>query len=213
MKNVTHVVTYWIGMMRAHVYGEISSPVLFPTLALCKANVLYYYYLYCTADMICSIKIPWVKLKWILKQTSFCLSIHSSKLQILFSVSLNEKAECFWLPKSYRKPKKLFFNLLLDFIEPLCISIFWQLKSIFCTVLADTHQEVLRIHLCIKAAGEINYCVLVRVCPLGKIVGKSDGLTELLHIPNSAKVVNIKDPQPGMWSIKVNNSFFTWECV
>ncbi|XP_005733181.1 hemicentin-1 isoform X1 [Pundamilia nyererei] len=38
--------------------------------------------------------------------------------------------------------------------------------------------------------------------PQGKLVGKSDGLTELLHIPNSAKVVNIKDPQPGMWSIK-----------
>ncbi|TKS74334.1 Hemicentin-1 Fibulin-6 [Collichthys lucidus] len=36
----------------------------------------------------------------------------------------------------------------------------------------------------------------------GKLVGKNDGLTELLHIPNSAKVVNIKDPQPGMWSIK-----------
>uniref|UniRef100_A0A3B5LKZ5 Hemicentin 1 n=1 Tax=Xiphophorus couchianus TaxID=32473 RepID=A0A3B5LKZ5_9TELE len=33
-----------------------------------------------------------------------------------------------------------------------------------------------------------------------KLLGKTDGLTELLHIPNSAKVVNIKDPQPGMWS-------------
>lgn len=44
-------------------------------------------------------------------------------------------------------------------------------------------------------------------------MGKSDGLTELLHIPNSAKVVNIKDPQPGMWSIQVNTSVFTWECV
>ncbi|XP_022603168.1 hemicentin-1 [Seriola dumerili] len=41
--------------------------------------------------------------------------------------------------------------------------------------------------------------------PEGKIVGKSDGLTELLHIPNSAKVVNIKDPQPGMWSIKTSS--------
>uniref|UniRef100_A0A3Q4HTJ7 Hemicentin 1 n=1 Tax=Neolamprologus brichardi TaxID=32507 RepID=A0A3Q4HTJ7_NEOBR len=38
--------------------------------------------------------------------------------------------------------------------------------------------------------------------PQGKLVGESDGLTELLHIPNSAKVVNIKDPQPGIWSIK-----------
>uniref|UniRef100_A0A3B3BIE7 Hemicentin 1 n=1 Tax=Oryzias melastigma TaxID=30732 RepID=A0A3B3BIE7_ORYME len=33
-----------------------------------------------------------------------------------------------------------------------------------------------------------------------KVVGPKDGLTELLHIPNSAKVVNIKEPQPGMWS-------------
>ncbi|KAK5869646.1 hypothetical protein PBY51_024348 [Eleginops maclovinus] len=41
--------------------------------------------------------------------------------------------------------------------------------------------------------------------PQGKIVGKSDGLTELLHIPNSAKVVNIKDPMPGMWSIKTSS--------
>ncbi|XP_070817740.1 hemicentin-1 [Chaetodon trifascialis] len=41
--------------------------------------------------------------------------------------------------------------------------------------------------------------------PQGKLVGKSDGLTELLHIPNSAQVVNIKDPQPGMWSIKTSS--------
>ncbi|KAE8293961.1 Hemicentin-1 Fibulin-6 [Larimichthys crocea] len=41
--------------------------------------------------------------------------------------------------------------------------------------------------------------------PQGKLVGKNDGLTELLHIPNSAKVVNIKDPQPGMWSIKTSS--------
>ncbi|KAF3835346.1 hypothetical protein F7725_027904 [Dissostichus mawsoni] len=41
--------------------------------------------------------------------------------------------------------------------------------------------------------------------PQGKLVGKSDGLTELLHIPNSAKVVNIKDPMPGMWSIKTSS--------
>ncbi|KAL2089466.1 hypothetical protein ACEWY4_014154 [Coilia grayii] len=38
--------------------------------------------------------------------------------------------------------------------------------------------------------------------PQGKLIGRSDGLTELLHIPNSAKVFNVKDPQPGMWSIK-----------
>ncbi|KAM3875993.1 hemicentin-1 [Diretmus argenteus] len=41
--------------------------------------------------------------------------------------------------------------------------------------------------------------------PQGKLIGKTDGLTELLHIPNSAKVVNIKDPQPGMWSIKTSS--------
>ncbi|KAG8003177.1 Hemicentin-1, partial [Nibea albiflora] len=41
--------------------------------------------------------------------------------------------------------------------------------------------------------------------PQGKLVGKNDGLTELLHIPNSAKVVNIKDPQPGMWSIRTSS--------
>ncbi|XP_067452563.1 hemicentin-1 isoform X1 [Thunnus thynnus] len=41
--------------------------------------------------------------------------------------------------------------------------------------------------------------------PQGKLVGETDGLTELLHIPNSAKVVNIKDPQPGMWTIKTSS--------
>ncbi|KAM4548643.1 hemicentin-1 isoform 1-T1 [Odontesthes bonariensis] len=41
--------------------------------------------------------------------------------------------------------------------------------------------------------------------PQGKLVGSNDGLTELLHIPNSAKVVNIKDPQPGLWSIKTSS--------
>ncbi|XP_053178575.1 hemicentin-1 [Scomber japonicus] len=40
----------------------------------------------------------------------------------------------------------------------------------------------------------------------GKVVGKSEGLTELLNIPNSAKVLNIKDPQPGMWSIKTSSA-------
>ncbi|CAK6971319.1 hemicentin-1 [Scomber scombrus] len=39
----------------------------------------------------------------------------------------------------------------------------------------------------------------------GKVVGKSEGLTELLNIPNSAKVLNIKDPQPGMWTIKTSS--------
>ncbi|XP_068599564.1 hemicentin-1 [Brachionichthys hirsutus] len=41
--------------------------------------------------------------------------------------------------------------------------------------------------------------------PQGKLVRQSDGLTELLHIPNSARVVNIKDPQPGMWSVKTSS--------
>ncbi|XP_061680955.1 hemicentin-1 isoform X2 [Syngnathoides biaculeatus] len=41
--------------------------------------------------------------------------------------------------------------------------------------------------------------------PQGRTMGKSDGLTELLHIPNSAKVVNIKDPQTGLWSIKTSS--------
>ncbi|KAI5614770.1 hemicentin-1 isoform X1 [Silurus asotus] len=38
--------------------------------------------------------------------------------------------------------------------------------------------------------------------PQGKLIGNKDGLTELLHIPNSAKVINLKDPEPGMWTIK-----------
>ncbi|XP_059923587.1 hemicentin-1-like [Gadus macrocephalus] len=41
--------------------------------------------------------------------------------------------------------------------------------------------------------------------PQGRLMGPSDGLTELLHIQNSAKVVNIKDPLPGMWSIKTSS--------
>ncbi|XP_061153333.1 hemicentin-1 isoform X4 [Syngnathus typhle] len=41
--------------------------------------------------------------------------------------------------------------------------------------------------------------------PQGRMVGKSDGLTELLHIPNSAKVVNIKEPQTGLWLIKTSS--------
>lgn len=65
----------------------------------------------------------------------------------------------------------------------------------------------------VRAAENVNNCVSAYVYPPGKLVGKSDGLTELLHIPNSAKVVNIKDPGPGMWSIKVNYLFFTWKYV
>ena len=67
--------------------------------------------------------------------------------------------------------------------------------------------------LLLRTAEQVNNYLSVHVWPLGKPVGENDGLTELLHIPNSAKVVNIKDPQPGMWSIKVNNAFFTCACV
>ncbi|XP_062920094.1 hemicentin-1 isoform X2 [Mobula hypostoma] len=38
--------------------------------------------------------------------------------------------------------------------------------------------------------------------PSGKIIRKGSGLNELLHIANSARVVNIKNPQPGLWTIK-----------
>ncbi|MBN3312119.1 HMCN1 protein, partial [Atractosteus spatula] len=42
--------------------------------------------------------------------------------------------------------------------------------------------------------------------PQGKQIQKGAGLNELLHIPNSAKVINIKDPEPGMWVIKTSSS-------
>lgn len=38
---------------------------------------------------------------------------------------------------------------------------------------------------------------------LGKQISKGSGLNELLNIHNSAKVVNVKDPEPGTWTIKV----------
>lgn len=38
--------------------------------------------------------------------------------------------------------------------------------------------------------------------PSGKIIRKESGLNELLYIVNSARVVNIKDPGPGLWTIK-----------
>ncbi|XP_055041761.2 hemicentin-1 isoform X1 [Misgurnus anguillicaudatus] len=40
---------------------------------------------------------------------------------------------------------------------------------------------------------------------LGKLIGIKEGLSELLHIPNSAKVLNLKDPAPGMWTIKTSS--------
>ncbi|KAM9858177.1 hemicentin-1 [Aulostomus maculatus] len=42
--------------------------------------------------------------------------------------------------------------------------------------------------------------------PLGRVVGVEQGLTELLNIPNSARVVNLKFPRPGAWKLKVNCS-------
>ncbi|KAM6456551.1 hemicentin-1 isoform 2-T2 [Liasis olivaceus] len=42
--------------------------------------------------------------------------------------------------------------------------------------------------------------------PLGSLVKKGSGLNELLNIENSAKVVNIKDPEPGIWTIKASSS-------
>ncbi|MGH0143069.1 UNVERIFIED_CONTAM: hypothetical protein FKN15_022424 [Acipenser sinensis] len=40
----------------------------------------------------------------------------------------------------------------------------------------------------------------------GRRVGKELGLTELLNIPNSARVVSVKHPRPGTWTLKVRCS-------
>ncbi|XP_061842088.1 hemicentin-1 [Nerophis lumbriciformis] len=40
--------------------------------------------------------------------------------------------------------------------------------------------------------------------PLGRVVGEEQGLTELLNIPNSARVVNLKLPRSGPWKLKVS---------
>lgn len=48
---------------------------------------------------------------------------------------------------------------------------------------------------------------------LGRVVGEKQGLKELLNIPNSARVINLKFPRPGSWKLKVNNeslSFFDY---
>lgn len=37
----------------------------------------------------------------------------------------------------------------------------------------------------------------------GRTVGEAQGLTELLNIPNSARIVNLKFPRPGAWKLKV----------
>uniref|UniRef100_H3D7B6 Hemicentin 2 n=1 Tax=Tetraodon nigroviridis TaxID=99883 RepID=H3D7B6_TETNG len=42
--------------------------------------------------------------------------------------------------------------------------------------------------------------------PFGRVVGEAQGLTELLNIPNSARVVNLKFPRPGTWKLKVSCS-------
>ncbi|NWU93884.1 HMCN1 protein, partial [Upupa epops] len=42
--------------------------------------------------------------------------------------------------------------------------------------------------------------------PLGKQISKGSGLNELLNIQNSAKIVNVKDPEPGMWTIKTSSN-------
>ncbi|XP_043941249.1 hemicentin-1 [Protopterus annectens] len=42
--------------------------------------------------------------------------------------------------------------------------------------------------------------------PSGKLINKGAGLNELLNIPNSARVVNVKDPEPGMWTIKASSN-------
>lgn len=38
---------------------------------------------------------------------------------------------------------------------------------------------------------------------LGNLVKEGFGLNELLNIRNSAKVVNVKEPEAGMWTVKV----------
>lgn len=40
-------------------------------------------------------------------------------------------------------------------------------------------------------------------CFLGRVVGVDQGLQELLNIPNSARIVNLKFPRPGAWKLKV----------
>ncbi|XP_041856289.1 hemicentin-1 [Melanotaenia boesemani] len=42
--------------------------------------------------------------------------------------------------------------------------------------------------------------------PFGRVVGVQQGLKELLNIPNSARVINLKFPRPGAWNLKVSCS-------
>lgn len=43
---------------------------------------------------------------------------------------------------------------------------------------------------------------------LGRQMKPEAGLNELLNIYNSAKVLNIKEPTPGMWKIKVRQVLY-----
>ncbi|XP_078407396.1 LOW QUALITY PROTEIN: hemicentin-1-like [Cetorhinus maximus] len=42
--------------------------------------------------------------------------------------------------------------------------------------------------------------------PSGRFMWRGLGLNELLNIPNSARVVNVKNPWPGMWTIKLRST-------
>ncbi|KAK4820389.1 hypothetical protein QYF61_025563 [Mycteria americana] len=53
--------------------------------------------------------------------------------------------------------------------------------------------------------GEVDYTFFCD-SKKSKQISKGSGLNELLNIHNSAKVVNVKDPEPGMWTIKTSSS-------
>ncbi|EOA93443.1 Hemicentin-1 [Anas platyrhynchos] len=55
----------------------------------------------------------------------------------------------------------------------------------------------------LRTTGAINLPVSKGAC---KQISKGSGLNELLNIHNSAKVVNVKDPEPGTWTIKTSSS-------
>ncbi|XP_078083679.1 hemicentin-1-like [Mustelus asterias] len=42
--------------------------------------------------------------------------------------------------------------------------------------------------------------------PSGRFMWRGLGLNELLNIPNSARVVNVKNPRPGMWTVKLRST-------
>lgn len=45
--------------------------------------------------------------------------------------------------------------------------------------------------------------LILHLLLVGRVVGVEQGLKELLNIPNSARVVNLKFPRPGAWKLKV----------